>query len=280
MHGSLIATSRGKTFIYCEGDGPPVVMIHGVVSTADCWTYAIQALRDRYQVIAPDMPGHGRSTGGLAPYGLAFYASWLADLLDALHIPRVRLIGHSMGGAIAAAFAIRYPERVERLVLVDALGLSSKLPWLGARNITAGLPDFLRAMLTGRTDPYLLRSFQPWDFLDPWGAPRPIVEQMAALNQPRGAMVVWAGARLLLADFLLKRKRATFVERLGRIAAPTLVVWGRQDGILALENVQEGLAHLPNARLEIVENSAHEPMMEQPDEFIRIIRPFLDQTGL
>ena len=278
MHGSLIATSRGRTFIYCEGGGPPVVMLHGVVSTADCWTYAIPALRDHYQIIAPDMPGHGRSDGGLVPYGLAFYTGWLADLLDALHIPRVRLVGHSMGGAIAAAFAMRYSERIERLVLVDALGLSSKFPWLGARNITASLPDFLIATLTGRNDPYLLRSFQPWDFLDPWAMPRPVLEKMAALNQPRGAMVVWAGARLLLADFLLKRKRAAFVEQLGRITAPTLVVWGRRDGILALENACEGLAHLPDARLEIVEDCAHEPMLERPDEFIRIARPFLDQA--
>ena len=279
MDGSLIATSRGKTFAYCEGSGAPVVMIHGVVSTADCWTYAIQALRDSYQVIAPDLPGHGRSDGGLVPYGLTFYVDWLVELLDAQRIQRIRLVGHSMGGAIAAAFAVRHPERIERLALVDALGLSSKLPWLGARNISASLPDFLMAMLTGRNDPYLLRSFQPWDFLDPWGKPRPVLDQMAALNQPRGAMVVWAGTRLLLADFLSKRKRAAFVERLERITAPTLVVWGRQDGILALENAREGVARLPNARFEIIEDCAHEPMLERPDEFIRIVRPFLERAG-
>lgn len=279
MNSSLIATPGGSTFIYYEGDGPPLVLIHGIVSTSDCWTYVIEALRDRFRVIAPDMPGHGRSGGGAHPYSLAFYTDWLTGLLDALEIPQLVLVGHSMGGAIAASFAFRHPERLSRLVLVDALGMSSKLPWLGARNISSSLPHYLMATLTGRNDPHLLRFFQPWDFLDPWGTPLPVVEQMAALNQPRGLEVTWAGTRLLLSDFLMAHKRRAFVERLSQLTLPTLVVWGRQDGILAVENAAEGMSRLPDARLEIIETCAHEPMLERPDEFIRILGAFLDQAG-
>jgi pimeloyl-ACP methyl ester carboxylesterase len=278
VNGSLISTRSGSTFVYCEGDGPPVVMIHGIVSTGDCWTYSFEAFKDRHRVIAPDLPGHGRSSGGPASYSLAFYVDWLAGLLDALRIPSMALIGHSMGGAIVAAFAIRHPERVNRLVLVDALGISSKFPWRAARNITASMPDYLKAGLTHRNDPYLLRFFQPWAFLDPWGTPRPVIEQMAALNQPREVAVVWSGTRLLLADFLLPGKRSAFVERLSQINIPTLVVWGRHDGILSLENAYEGMARIPNATLEIIEDCAHEPMLERPDEFIRIVGSFLDQS--
>jgi pimeloyl-ACP methyl ester carboxylesterase len=254
-------------------------MLHGMVSTGDSWGYTGDALRNRHQVIAPDLPGHGRSRGGAAPYSLAYYVDWLADFLDTLHIPATTLIGQSMGGAISAAFAIRHPERVSRLVLVDALGMSSKFPWQAAKNITARIPDYMKAGLTHRNDPYLLRFFQPWAFLDPWGTPRTIIERMAAINQPRELAVMWSGTRLLLADFLWPRQRSAFVDRLGQINAPTLVIWGRHDGLLALENAREGIARIPNVTLEIIEDCAHEPMLEQPEEFIRIVVEFLERAG-
>jgi pimeloyl-ACP methyl ester carboxylesterase len=254
-------------------------MLHGMVSTGDSWGYVFNALKDRYQVIAPDMPGHGRSSGRMGPYGLAVYVDWLADFFDALQIPETTLIGHSMGGAIAAAFAIRHPERLSRLILVDALGMSSRIPWRAARSIVTSLPDYLISGLTHRNDPYLLRFFQPWAFLDPWGSPRETIERMAAINQPRELAVTWAGTRLLLADFMWRHRRLAFIDKLGRITTPTLVVWGRHDGLLALENAREGIARIPRVTLEVIEDSAHEPMLEQPEAFIPVVRKFLERTG-
>lgn len=279
MNNSLV-TTRGsaQTFTYWDGDGPPVVMLHGMVSTGDCWGYTCEGLKNHHQVIAPDLPGHGRSNGRMGPYGLAFYVDWLADFLDALHIPSTALIGQSMGGAIGAAFAIRHPERVSRLVLVDALGMSSKLPWRAAKNITTSIPDYLKSSLTRRSDPYLLRFFQPWAFVDPWGTPRAVIEQMAAINQPRELAVLWAGTRLLLADFLWGHQRSAFVENLGRITTPTMVAWGRHDGLLSLENAREGIARIPDVTLEIFEDSAHEPMLEQPEEFIHVVQGFISHA--
>jgi pimeloyl-ACP methyl ester carboxylesterase len=277
---STLLTTRNhiQTFTFCEGDGPPVVMLHGMVSTGDCWTYTCEALKSRHQVIAPDMPGHGRSGGGASPYSLAFYADWLSDFLDALGLSSATLIGQSMGGAICLAFALRHPERVSRLVLVDALGLSSKLAWRALRNMAAGIPDYLRAGLTHRSDPYLLRFFQPWAFLDPWGSPREIIERMAIINQPREAAVMWSGVRLLLVDFWSSRKRADFVAGLDRLRVPTLVVWGQQDGLLALDDAREGISRIPNASLEVIEDCAHEPMLERPEKFNRLVQAFLEPT--
>lgn len=276
----LTTKNQFKTFTYCEGDGSPVVMLHGMVSTGDCWTYTSEALKARHRVIAPDLPGHGRSGGGAKPYSLSFYADWLSDFLDALELPSATLIGQSMGGAICLAFALRHPERVSRLILVDALGLSSRLAWRALRNMAAGIPDYVRAGLSHRSDPYLLRFFQPWAFLDPWGPPRTIIERMAVINQPREAAVMWSGVRLLLVDFLSSRKRSAFVAGLDQIRVPTLVVWGRQDGLLALEDAREGISRLPNASLEIIEDCAHEPMLERPEQFNRIVQAFLEATHL
>jgi pimeloyl-ACP methyl ester carboxylesterase len=195
-------------------------------------------------------------------------------MLDEMNMPVVALIGQSMGGAIAAAFAARCPERVSRLVLVDAFGMSSKVPWRAVRNLTRATPYYVRASLTRRTD-HLLRFFEPWGFLDPWGSSRETIERMAAINKPREVEVLWAGTRFLAADFLTQGQRTEFVEGLSRITAPTLVAWGRHDGLLSLENAHEGIARIPGAALEIFEESAHEPMLEQPEAFNKIVRKFL-----
>lgn len=275
-----VAAGDLSTFTFVEGDGPPVVMLHGMAATADCWMYARDSLRRRFRVVAPDLPGHGRSTGGLRRYSLSFFSAWLDGFLDALRLPAITLVGHSMGGAISLAYALARPDRVQALVLVDALGVGHGLPWGVLRRVIGGLPHLLMAGLTRRDDPYLFRFFQPWVYLDPWGPPRLGIERMVALNQPHLLGTIWAGVRLLLADFVLGRGRIALAERQPEIAVPTLIVWGLHDGLLPVARAYEGAARIPNAQLAIIERSAHEPMLEQPETFNASVFDFLSRIAI
>lgn len=279
MEATFSATINGlETFAFREGKGPPLIMLHGMAATSDCWTYAFDALKADHTVVAPDLPGHGRSEGHTHPYGLSFYLRWLDGLLDALALKKVTLMGNSMGGAISLAYAMTHPARVERLILVDALGLSGRIPWSTAWRMISHLPYFAAAMLTRRADPYLFRYFQPWAFVNPWGPPREIITRMAALNRRRGFWSFGAGARLLLTDFLPSDRRLNFVQRLGGVAVPTLIAWGRHDGLLPVANAFAGAERLPDARLRIFESSAHAPMLEEPEAFNATVREFLSDS--
>src|SRR5918999_2491410 len=105
------------------GSGPPVVLIHGITSSADTWRPAMAALAREHTVIAPDLLGHGASAKPRGDYSLGAYASGVRDLLAALGHDRVTIAGHSLGGGVAMQFAYQFPERTERLVLVSSGGL-------------------------------------------------------------------------------------------------------------------------------------------------------------
>jgi pimeloyl-ACP methyl ester carboxylesterase len=274
MENSITVTVNGlETFVYREGSGPPLVMLHGMAATSDCWTYAFEKLKVSYTTIAPDLPGHGRSSGGAYPYGLNFYLRWLVVLLETLEVDKPILMGASMGGAVSLAYTVAHLERVERLILVDALGIGTRLSLAG--RMIFQLPYFIAGMLTRRADPYLFRYLQPWSFRDPWGPAGKIIARMANVNRRQGIWPLWAGTRFILTDFLLPGKRDLFNRRLNEITQPTLITWGRHDAMLPVSNALAGAERIPNARLRVFENSAHAPMLEEPEAFNRAVLEFL-----
>lgn len=276
MENSITIRVNGlETFVFREGSGPPLVMLHGMAATSDCWTYAFDKLKSSYTTIAPDLPGHGRSAGSAYPYGLDFYLQWLTVFLETLGVEKPILMGASMGGAISLAYAMDNREGVDRLILVDALGLGSRLSLAG--RMIFQLPYFIIGMLTRRTDPFLLRYFQPWSFRDAWGPAGKIIARMADVNRRQGVWPLWAGARLLLTDFLLPGKLRLFNRQLNTINQPTLITWGRYDALLPVENALTGAKQMPNARLRVFENSAHAPMLEEPEAFNRAVLEFLNR---
>src|SRR3954468_10338752 len=102
------------------GQGPPLVLIHGVAGRAAQWDETMLLLADRHTVIAPDLLGHGESAKPRGDYSLGAFASGVRDLLVGLDIERATVVGHSLGGGIAMQFAYQFPERCERLVLVSS----------------------------------------------------------------------------------------------------------------------------------------------------------------
>src|SRR3954449_828863 len=109
------------------GSGPAVVLIHGITSSSRTWERVVPALAKHHTVIAPDLLGHGESAKPRGDYSLGAYASGVRDLLVALGHPRATVVGHSLGGGIAMQLAYQFPERVERLVLVNSGGLGREV---------------------------------------------------------------------------------------------------------------------------------------------------------
>src|SRR4051794_18381372 len=115
LHGHRVRFHR-------SGEGPLLVLLHGIASTADTWSPVVAGLAARHTVIAPDLLGHGQSAKPRGDYSLGAYASGVRDLIAALGHDRGTVLGHSLGGGIAMQFAYQYPERVERLVLISSGG--------------------------------------------------------------------------------------------------------------------------------------------------------------
>ena len=117
-------TLHGREVAYLgAGDGPVLLLIHGMAGTCENWHEVIEPLAQNHTVIAPDLPGHGVSAGGPGDYSLGNLAAGLRDLLLVLGHDRATLVGHSLGGGIAMQFAYQFPEMVDRLVLVSSGGL-------------------------------------------------------------------------------------------------------------------------------------------------------------
>jgi pimeloyl-ACP methyl ester carboxylesterase len=279
MQESTVLTVNGiETFLFVEGEGSPVVLVHGMTASAESWLYTFDALKTAHRVFAPDLPGHGRSAGGRHPYGLDFFTRWLDALLDALDLGKIALFGHSMGGAVCLDYTMAHPERVERLVVSNALGMSKRLPMKTALYSMTRFPHLLLATITGRDDPHLYHYIQGRTLNDPWGVAQSALEGMlrAGRTYPRPLWGAWPGFRLILADYLPPKKRQRFVERQASITVPTLITWGTDDGLLPVAHAYESQARIPNAELCIFERSNHAPMMEEPEAFNAAMHSFLN----
>src|SRR3954454_11975742 len=130
------------------GEGPAVVLVHGLALSSATWKYVIPALAERYTVLAPDLFGHGESAKPRGDYSLGAHASGLRDLMVALGIERATLVGHSLGGGIAMQLGYQFPERCERLVLVASGGLGKEVNGLLRAVTLPGAEYVLPVILT------------------------------------------------------------------------------------------------------------------------------------
>ena len=112
------------------GEGPVLVLLHGIASTSGVWREVLPGLSQRFAVLAPDLLGHGDSAKPRGDYSLGAYASAIRDLMIALGHEQATFVGHSLGGGVAMQLAYQFPERCERLVLVDSGGLGRDVSWL------------------------------------------------------------------------------------------------------------------------------------------------------
>jgi pimeloyl-ACP methyl ester carboxylesterase len=260
-HQELDVTVRGtRVRMLTAGAGDPLLYLHGS-GDLGLWTAALSALAERYRVWRPDHPGFNRSDdrrGIDSVHDLAFF---YLDLLDELGAEQVVLVGSSLGAWVAADLATIEPRRVRRLVLVDALGLRAEVP---TPDIFTLSPTELAELLYHDQD---LRALA--------------VGQMERIEQDPERFERFlrnrsATAHLGWNPYLHDPK---LPQRLHRIQAPTLLLWGARDRLLPLDYAHRWLELLPRAELSIVEDAGHLPLVDRPDAALGALRTFLDGRG-
>jgi pimeloyl-ACP methyl ester carboxylesterase len=232
-------SQHGPVVSDISGTGPPLILLHGLAGSARWWRRNTPALERSFTVHAIDLPGFGASRRE-ARFVLDDAPAQLAATMDRLGIERASVVGHSMGGLVAAGLAAEFPERVDKLVLVDAGFLS--------------LDPHLRHRITGP-----MRTLR-------WTSPSLL------------PMLAWDSLRsgpIRLAEATTQLLRADWRAKLSKIRASTLVVWGEHDSVCPIGIGRSIVSVVPGSRLVVIDGAAHNPMWERPEVFDREVLAFL-----
>ncbi|MCX7860597.1 MAG: alpha/beta hydrolase [Chloroflexus sp.] len=261
--------------VLTAGQGPAVLLLHGFVVSADDWIPTIQILAAAgYQAIAPDALGFGKSDKpGGAVYTLRRYADLNAGVLIAFGVERAAVVGHSMGGKHALATTILHPQRVERLVIADSEGFM-QLPLFMRKGGT--LPFLGEAITSLAAFPFVVKMQLRAAFANPdrYITPELVARGQQTLSDPAIRRTMVSLSRFYDANDL---RGSGLWPRLAEITQPTLIIWGKDDHLFPVRCAAEAHRALPHARLEIIPNCGHFPMIEAADRFHQLVLEFLQK---
>ncbi|MBL7248910.1 alpha/beta fold hydrolase [Alloalcanivorax sp. C16-2] len=255
-----VLTSNG------DRDAPVVVLIHGFGADARNWIHFANQVEGDYYLVIPDLPGHGQTTPRTTDmdYDISTQAERLFTLLDTLDVDRFHVAGNSMGGAIAIEMARRQPDRLLSLGLVDSAGL------------TLQTAEFLNAQEQADRNPLIPHSAEEFHTTLDWASER-------SVGIPDFAITLMGEEKAANADVAEKVWRDINLDPamrlkgrgvLPRVKTPTLILWGREDRLLSLDNVRVFEQELPDARAVVLDGVGHVPMAEAPEESAEAFRQF------
>jgi len=274
IHGHRVAYREARD----AGEAPVLLLVHGMAGSATTWKQVMPALARDFTVVAPDLPGHGRSEKLVGDFSLGAFASTLRDLLLALGHERATVIGQSLGGGIAMQFAYQYPERCERLVLVGSGGLGREVNHLlklltipgseavlkiGCGKRVRGALDALGRLgskLGLAMSPHVQEFWRSYSSLGDAETRAAFLRTLRAVIDTRG-QAVSAANRLHLAGEM-----------------PTLIIWGDSDPIIPVEHAHAAHAAIEGSRLEIFQDVGHYPHVEAPEHFVTVLTEFVENT--
>ena len=257
------------------GSGPVVLFVHGLGGSWQNWLEnLVETAEAGYRAIAVDLPGFGHSEMLEEKISISGYGRWIDALLGEMGVDEpVRLVGNSMGGFIGCEVAIRFPQRVERLVLVSAAGISIEHernePVLGALYRTENIAKLVTTRIALMSDqlarrPGLRRALLRFVAAHPERLdPRLVAEQLRGTGTPGFVPALDA-----LTSYPIR-------DRLQEIACPTLVVWGALDRLVPVRDADVFEELIPDSRKVVFEDTGHVAMLEQPERFNRLLVDFL-----
>jgi pimeloyl-ACP methyl ester carboxylesterase len=253
----------GQSMRYLEaGTGPTIILLHGLGGSTDNWMYTIGPLAQQFRVIVPDQVGFGRSARPVINYRIRTYVDFLEQFYKALNIERATLVGNSMGGWIAAAFTVSFPEKVERLVLVDATGYAPPAGF-DYKSLYGLNPSTREGMKQLVTKVFFNKSFTADPMINLFLSQRMNAGDGYTIN----SLIESVGRN---EDFLDR-------QQVQQIKTPTLIVWGREDGLVPLSEGERLKQDIPHAKFIVFDRCGHFPQVEKAGEFNAALLEFLKQ---
>jgi pimeloyl-ACP methyl ester carboxylesterase len=270
----------GQQIHYYEAGqaGSALVLLHGggVDSALISWGEILPGLSAQHRVIAPDLPGYGQSDKPQVEYSMVYYLNFLHRFLEALQLEKVSLAGLSLGGGIALGFTLDFPERVEKLVLVDSYGIMSSLPYhkLTYFYVHTPLNEFSYWVL--KRDRKLVRQSLTAGIYDPNNITDELLaEVLRAVRDPSAGRAFMSFQR---SEYLWNGLRTDDTRRLGEIHTPTLILHGDHDETVPVQWAQRAHAAIQNSRFVLLKNRKHWALRDRPEEIVTILLEFLDAS--
>jgi 4,5:9,10-diseco-3-hydroxy-5,9,17-trioxoandrosta-1(10),2-diene-4-oate hydrolase len=262
-----------NTRFWAAGDkGTAVVLVHGLGGSIENWVHNIDALAQHHRVYAMDLVGFGRTEKTPLTHDLNVLGKFIDDFMKTQSVEKASLVGNSLGGGLVLRFAIDYPGKVEKLVLVDNAGMGRGVI-LDFK--VASLP-LIGELLTRPSRKGTARIWKKVVYDSSLVTERLVEEGYGLLTLPGAQKALLATVR---AGINLRGQRADLIglliSKLGTITAPTLIFWGQQDRIMPLAHAHIAMKKIPNARLHIFDRCGHMPQLEHPEEFNKLVLDFL-----
>ena len=267
FHAQYRTIDSTRVRLIDSGRGTPVVFIHGIGASLYSWRHTLPPVAGAgYRVVAFDNRGFGFSEHSAHGYRNADYVRLVVELLDSLGIASAVLVGHSMGGTIAAEVALAHPDRVRGLVLIDAAGYGVR--WPGVLKIARW--PFIGGIATTFRGRWFTERILRATFADPARVTEADVDQYyAPVPQP--------GFGRALRGVLREFRFDSLGGRLARVQAPTLVLWGTADRWIPVRDGARFARELPRSELVVIERSGHNPHEESPDRVNQLLLDFLEE---
>lgn len=253
-----------------EGDGIPLVLVHGTAASLHTWDDWTEILKKDYRVIRMDLPAFGL-TGPHpdANYSIKAYTAFLDQFLLQLDVDSLYLAGNSLGGNIAWNFAADHPERGKKLILLDASGYPSDEPdpWI----FSLARTPILNLIVSALTPRSIIKNNLKQVYFDDEKITAPLITRYHQ-------MTLRAGNRQAFID-RAKTPSVDHTARLDSLQMPTLILWGAQDTWIPLDDGQKFAWDIKHSELVVLENTGHVPMEESPEESVRVMMDFLEKRS-
>lgn len=257
IHSEQIKVGKLDIHYFTGGEGEPLVVVHGGGGGAEAWLPSAAELCRHYRIYVPDLPGFGRSQPMEGDFGISEFVEFLEDFTRSLGLKRFHLVGHSIGGSIALHYALKFPHKISKLVLVSSMFLGKEIAlWVRVlsscvfcRSLGVAAVNVFKAVkwLVG----LVYAPFQFVNFLS-----------MTQINLGK-----------IVATF--EEQVEALLSQLSKLIVPTLLVWGADDGIVPVSNSYAAAELIPDCQLHVFEGCGHSAHKEKIKEFSHLLTGFL-----
>ena len=253
-----------------EGKGFPIVLVHGTASSLHTWDDWTKSLTKNYRIIRMDLPAFGiTGPNANADYSVKSYTNFLHQLLTKLKVDKFHLAGNSLGGNIAWNYAAEYPNKVEKLILVDPSGLPTNKPQPAIFKMAK--TPVLNSLFLYITPKFFIKK----NMSEVYANESKITDELVTRYHKMALRVGNRQAFIDRAKTDFKLGEKANYDKLKSIKTPTLLIWGAKDNWIPLNNGKRMDSIMQNSKLVILENSGHVPMEENPAESLEILKTFL-----